>query len=237
MAISRLVGQDNTVFFTAGGGTGTITYPGNTTAGNLLIAAVVTMVNGLPAVSGGGTWTLLGQQQLNSNTFGMSVYYKLATGSETSMTVGLLGGTATAADIFEFTGNANPIVVDGTPAVNSTTSVSTFASSSITTTNANDLIFTCLAMASAAGTSTAPSWTKATVIGSNLQNSGNIFCGQNIVATTQVAYTDAASWTTAHVPGIVIGAFQAAASRLPTIINNYQFVKVGDGMSVSEKIR
>lgn len=199
MAISRITGQDATgASFSS---TLTVNWPGATTAGDLLIAVVASQ--GSPVVTG---YTLVTSGTENTaNT--LAVYYKLATGSETSVSV--TGGSAiTNLSICEYTGNANPIMLDGTASAHSsgTTGETSWATSSITTTCASDLIFSAALIN---GSPTGFSWATSTSILTNTA-AFHTFCGQHIVSTPQSGFTDTASWTSSNQVVTIIAAFKAA---------------------------
>lgn len=213
MAISRLAGQ--TATGTGTSGTGTATYPGATTAGDLLIAVLAS--SNSPALSGGGTWTNLISRTFQGSTYTGGIWYKLATGSETTVTA-----TSTQyinLTILEYTGNANPIVTDGTAAANSSGSTTTTATTpNITTTNANDLVFLAATMNSGA---TAFSWATSTLI-SGPTSPFCAFIGEYIVSTIQTNFNDTGSWTGVTNVATLIGAFKAATSTTsPFGYNNF----------------
>lgn len=210
MAISRLTGQDATN--NSGNGNVVATYPGATTAGNLLIATVFSnQALGSNAISG---WTSLVDGHAYGGQYDITILYKLADGSETTVTATSAGANHMVISIFEYTGNANPIQTDGTAAAQNTSStVTSYTTPSITTTNANDLIFSVMSD----GQGTSPSWATSTTIGSNTADTfSHIFSGQNIVSSTQSGFSDTGSWTGASTAGSLIGAFQAAGGGTTT---------------------
>lgn len=221
MAISRLSAQD-----AQGNGTAqnaSATYPGATTSNNLLIAAVCAQdaTGGATTITAGGSWTKVGDQTF-AGQVRVSLFYKLSIGNETTITAHNSNASSIALDIFEYTGNANPIQTDGTlSGNNSSGSVSSLSTNSIATTNTSDLVFTIAAFSGTVGTS--PSWNNATVIGSNLAGAGRaLFCGENIISSAQSNYSDVA-----HIASAVafwstfIAAFQAAASGPPQEFISY----------------
>jgi hypothetical protein len=233
MAISRLSGQDAVA--NAATSTVTATYPGATSAGDLLIA-VATNNNNTNVLTGWTTLVTGTTDTIVRNT----IFYKLATGSETTVTVTASGATIMALDIFEYTGNANPIVADGTALSNDggSTPRTSWSTPTITTLYQSKLIISMLSCPNSALSGFA--WTTSALIGSNTGGTESIHCGQYIT-TGNVAFSDTATWTTAATSGTLIGAFQASPGKQPTTMNNYQFLSIEDNgnavMSVSEKIR
>lgn len=214
MAISRLTGQDQTV--NSGTQNVSATYPLTATAGNLLIAVVTGGAVGTNSITVGGTWTKYVDVAVGGGgSTSITLFYKLSLGNETTVTAHNSAANGMGLDIFEYTGNANPIVTDGTALGNSGTSpLTTKVTPTITTTNANDLIFTCAGFDFSA---TSFSWTIATVIGSNILQTGRrLVCGEDITSTTQASFSDTISWTSNSGVGTIIAAFQAAASG-PTV--------------------
>lgn len=216
MAISRLVSQDKKASGTSS--PTTATYAATATSGNLLIAAYFSNANNAPATPSG--WSILCGGGENGSSLYQTIFYKLSNGTETGVTVTSTGApNFCVLDIFEYTGNANPIVLDGTASTknNSGVTVITYTTPAITTTNASDLIFVAMCIG---GTITAPSWTTSTLIGFNNGVTINMFCGEFITSSTQTAFSDTASWTTAKQAGSMIGAFKAA-SAAPAANGNF----------------
>lgn len=203
MAISRITGQD-TINHSATASVSCV-YPNTATSGDLLIAVVQNNGSSTAAIS---TWTLLTNGVGYATSLQMAIYYKLSAGSEKTITATATGANFMALDIFEYTGNANPIVTDGTAANknNGTSSVTTFTTPMITTTNANDLI---LSAGFFFGTS--PSWITSTLIGTNAPSGGVVMIvGENIVSSTKTNFQDTFSWTGSSPTASMIGAFKAA---------------------------
>lgn len=201
MTIARVSAHDGT-------GTTSATFGGTPTAGNLLLCAVATS-DASPTCTITG-WTLIATVG-SASTFYLFLFAKTAAGTEGTVTP-----TSTAAvnltSVCEYSGTANPYATDGT-ATSSTGTTPPLTTGSITTTNANDLIFTvCYVLA--LGSVTAPSWTTATEILSNNGATFALFCGQNIVSTTESGYTDVAHWTatTSLASATLIAAFKATAA-------------------------
>lgn len=215
MAISRITGQDgqgNAV----SGNTVSATYPGSTTAGDLLIAVAAFNSGASTTISISG-WTSLISIEQATGTDPAALFYKLATGSESTITATTTGSsTYSSISICEYTGNANPIVTDGTANARTNNQINTtsYATPTITTTNANDLILS-IVITSAATTS--PSWTTSSLFAPGPGTKWAIYFGQNIVSATQTSFSDTLSWTGNQGATALIAAFEAVPSATPTI--------------------
>lgn len=212
MAIARLTGQD-ALGAVASGTSVTANYPGATTSGNLLIATLWGGGNG-GSVSG-FTGTTVG---LNSSTATIGLFYKIADGTETTIT----GTTASSGigklHIYEYSGAANPVDLDVALSANGngTGNATSFSSASITTTLADSLIFCVFGVN---GTATTP-----------LVSTMNI--RQQDVATTRLwdadlndgsthsSFTGNTSWTNTLKASAIIGAFKAASGS-PTVNSGF----------------
>ncbi len=121
-----------------------------------------------------------------------------------------------AISIFEYTGNANPITTDGSASGQEATGA-TATTPAITTTNANDLIFEIYGVSNSQ-TGSPYTWTTATTIGTNMNNGtfqAGMFCGQNIVSSTQTGYSDTGNaHGSSQQTATIIAAFQAASSAV-----------------------
>lgn len=207
-AISRITGQD--AKGAAAAASVTATYPGATTAGNLLVASLYANVGlGLESMTG---WTKAKDAAINIGA-SVGLWYRLADGTETTVTGAATGAGVMRIHIYEYTGNANPIVVDQVNgADNGGGSVTTVNSTAITTTNANDLLFAVFGVAP--GAITSPSVDSSF----NLRQADStirMFDADQIVAATGT-YSTNGSWTTARTAGSLIVSFQAVASGVPT---------------------
>jgi hypothetical protein len=135
MAIARLSGQDAK-------GTSTTTsvsatYASTATSGNVLIATVYSnTTTGTQSITG---WTLV-QEKLATTARCISVFTKVSDGTETTITANATGASVMRIHIYEYSG-----LTTTTNGVNTSdsggASVTSLLSGSITTTNANDLIF------------------------------------------------------------------------------------------------
>lgn len=206
MAISRLAGQDAEGTSTTS--TVSATYPGATTAGNLLICSLYAIV-GQASVTGPSGFTAAKQEDFSAGAQSVSIFYKVADGTETTITSTGTAATQMRTHIYEYTGNANPVVVDQTNGNTSgVTSVTTIASGNITTTNASDLLFVALGTG---GSTSAYSFTNSFNTRQSDVSASRLCDADQIVAVTGT-YGTTASWTTSVRAGIAIAGFQAAAT-------------------------
>jgi hypothetical protein len=203
MAINRLTGQD-----AKGASTTTsvvVSYPGATTSGNLLLATAYANTANAPAISG---WTAF-TTGINSNTANMGVFYKIANGTETSITATGTSATVMKLHLYEYSGVANPISLDvGLTANGTTTGGTSWATPSITTTLAADLIFGVVGLN---GNSTSPTFS-----GLNSRQSDAIMIdGDLIPGIIETGFTGTASWSGTLKASAIIGAFMAATGGAP----------------------
>lgn len=237
MAIVRIPSQDAQAFSNSSNSVAA-SYPVGATTGNLLIAAV-------SATGGSGSsitiigWTQLAATTMDGSTGQGAILYKLASGGEFTVTAN--GSTATnmAISIFEYAGNANPIATDGSAgaANGGGSSITSLATTSITTFKAADLIITAILTGSSP---TNFSWTTATLIGSNTSGLARLAAGENIVSSTQSGYTDTASWSGASTTAVtVIGAFVSIPTvsiSSDTITTSESLSHYSDQVDVGERI-
>lgn len=199
MAISRLTGQDAKGLGATG--TASATYAATPTQGNLLVATAFSN-SASDALAISGFTKAASHQRGTSQT--IALFYKLA-GAGESTTVTVTGGnTTTRIHIYEYTGNANPVALDGTNQGVGTNGTS-WLSPSVSTTNTSDLVF--IAMASSI-IITGPSFDSSF----NLRQADasiRLFDADRIVSSTG-SYSSTASWTTNSVTQGVIVAFKAA---------------------------
>lgn len=206
MAISRLIGQDATG--TSSTTSVTATYPGATTANNLLIAVCG------DNDGNGGTQTLTGWTEAigfqNTSGSDCHIFYKVAVGNETTVTVSNSGAALMRLAIYEYTGNATSTPSDKTAGSGSTIGATTCPTgTTASTTVADELLIAGALIGGVAASS--PSWsnsfnTRDTVASSTI----NLFTADKIVSatgtyTTTVTYTGASSGATG-----VIATFKAA---------------------------
>lgn len=228
MAISRITSQD--IRATASAATINGVYPATPMQDSLLIASVYSNVTvGSNAIAG---WSTALDKQIGNATASVSLFYKIAKAGE-STTVTATSATATVMKlhIYEYVGNATQNVLDQTNFTNGGAStLSTQSTNSITTTLANELLFAVNGVSAAV---TSPAWDSSFTL--RQQDAAiRLFDGDQIVAATGT-YSSNASWTTAVKTTTMIASFKAGTA--PVIFNNYQSVKVGDGLSTGERIR
>ena len=213
MAIVRVSAHDGT-------GSTSATFGGTPTLGNLLLAVVQSAFT-TPTLTG---WTSIKtNSSIGPGT--ITLFAKTSAGTEGTVTP----SSASAVCVCEYSGAANPYVTDGT-ANTSTGSGTSLATGTISTTNANDLIFV-VAFAEN-GSATSPSWTTSVEILTNKAN-GLLFSGQNIVTSTQTNFSDTAQWTTAASASTIIAAFQAPAaapSYVPPTVHTSAFASIQAGL-------
>lgn len=232
MAIYRLTSQDNKgISATA---SVAVSYPAVTNKGDLLIASVWNNNSSVPAITG-WTGTNIG---INATTAQLGLFYKIADGTEASISATASSATAMHLHIYEYTGNANPAGLDVavTTAGNSTTGVTTFSTASITTVDYADLIFATMGLN---GSCTGPTYSTLTT--QQVDASAiSLFDGDLIPGIVKPAFAGTASWTTTLKPSAIIVAFKANLNNLMGI-NSYQFVKDSSAdagvLSFTEKIR
>jgi len=209
MAIARLSGQDAK---NASVGTSvSVAYPGATTSGNTLIATVYANVAvGLGSISG---WTSIVTGPISNSLQEVTIWAKISDGTETTITAsGYTGANVMKLHIYEYSGLNASLTTDGTNTATSTlSSVTSLLSGSITTTNANDLLFIAGATNAAI---TAPSYDSSFNLRQVDPSTGNIrlFDGDQIVSATGT-YSSTGSWTTAARAGNAIAAFKAPATN------------------------
>lgn len=209
MAISRIASQDARGTSTTA--SVTATYPATPTAGNLLIASVHANVGpGATSLTG---WSIAKSQEFSAGAQCVIIFYRLADGTESGITANATGATQMRLHIYEYTGNANPIQLDGSNgATSGTTNVTSLASGDITTTNADDLLFAALATG---GSTTSRSFSNS--FSARLADAANVRLADadRIVAATGT-YGTTATWNTGLRAGIAIAAFKAAGAPPPS---------------------
>lgn len=230
MAISRISAQDAT----GNSATTTVsaTYPAVPIVRNLLIASVAE-VSGGSAITIPG-WTTAIFHLDSAGTASIGILYKVAgVGEATLITATSLGSVGMIIDIYEYTGFAGKPIFDRNSFANAT-SAPIATGTTLTTLYNNELLF-------AAGeqnvSSTTTSWSNSF----NARNSLGIATVPALTLTTadlvvgiKGAYSTAATMGTASGRNTGVIATFYDSVGLP---NNYRFVKVGDGMSTSERIR
>lgn len=189
-------------------------YPAAPIAGNLLIAV---MTNGRLGTGNNRitseVWDTVLDQAMNTNARSMTMFSRIADGTESAIHFDPGNPNAhCSADIFEYSGNANPTVIDAA-AVGTTSGgagATSLATGAITTSLAGDLIFSAAGNFDDGGSA---AWVTSTVIGNNeLASRPQIFCGQYIPGTTVTGFSDTASWTASLPVSTIIVAFKAGGS-------------------------
>ncbi len=203
MAISRLTGQDAKNISTTTSVVGT--YPGATTSGNLLIASVMANVTKANVDISGWTAT---EGDLSSTAQTVGVYWKIADGSETTVTATGTAATVMKIHIYEYTGNAASPFDQSNTATSNVTSVTSLLSGSITTTQADELIFIATATA---GNATSHSYDSSFNLRQTDAANIRLFDADRIVAST-ATYSSTASWTTSVRAASVIASFKASTA-------------------------
>lgn len=230
MAYARLTGQDASGTGTT---TATATYVGATTAGNLLLAIVGSNSATAAGLSTAGWTSIISNGTGNPNA---ALFAKIAAGTETA--IGATGATNTAICVFEYSGAPSSAATDGTAAASSATgAVTTKLTPSITPVNPNSLIFSVAFVLNAPNATSGLAWTQSTLVGLTTAGGVKLVGGEYLTAGNRSGFTETLNWTGAVNAVTLIAAFQINPIIQPTKLNNYQQLKVGDGLSTSEKIR
>lgn len=206
MTITRNPAQDQSTTATAA--TVSVAYPGTPIAGDLLVAIVFT--NAGPGTTTMTGWTMDNECQLSSGSDACSIWHRLATGTEGTISASSTGATVMSLMLFEASGNANPIVVESSATVNNQASATTGTTGPITTSQAGDALFEAIAMVANNGGSGSPPWAS----GTNLLNNAviRVMAAIYIPGTTLSGFSDTAKWTTTRAWGSVIVAYEAAGA-------------------------
>lgn len=224
MAISRITAQD-----ASGTGTtsATATYAAIPTNRNLLIAVVGSNDGVNPSATIPG-WTFVNSGSVGT-AIDCSIFYKIATASELTV-VTATQSTASIIDIaiYEYTGIYT--TTKDRVSSSSSTGLAVSTGTTLVTRISNDLIIAGVMWPSVAQTLTSwsASFTPRLSVGTHLFTA-------DLVATVTNAY--ASTCTVTGTSAAAVGVIVAFANNGALSNNNYQFVRVGDGMSVSEKIR
>ena len=134
--------------------------PGSIVAGNLLLTYLATENIALSTIVPPDlTWTLLAGRNGSASYPMISIWYKVAGASEPATWVwGLTGSPSVAmeTDIFQFSGNANPGVIDNANTDASTLAATAIPAPALSTTQPGDLIFCVWTGDSSGGNFTGP---------------------------------------------------------------------------------
>lgn len=222
MAIVRLTGQDATG--TSVTTSVSATYISTPTVGNTMIAAVYENIGlGLSTITG---WTLINSMSFSGVAQSIELFARVVqAGDGTTVTCsGATGATVMSINIYEYSGLAATVTIDGTNSASSgVTSVTSIASGNITTTNATDLL---LANVGTGGNSAG---SQAFTNSFNLrQVAGNmrLFDGDQIVSSTNT-YSTTGSWSASLRAGILITALKGTATT--AIVGNPTLSMMGVG--------
>lgn len=202
----------NSAHANGAGGTVTATYPGATTAGHLLVAiGSCTTGHGSSLALPAGWSTAVVQDLSTTAAGGVGIFYKVADGTETAIT--MTGASTCTLELYEFSGTAATSVVDGTPAGNNSAAatVATLATPSTTLTKAGSVVVV------AVGTAANNGGTAVFGSATTLQQDAEI----RVIAAFALpgatgAVTKTATWTTARAAGSVIAAFAPSSSTVVT---------------------
>ena len=196
----------------------TATFTTAPTAGNLLIA--VFGESGSNNINTPSGWQVAIVDQNNSP--GGAIFYKIASGSESTVTVTTTGGTSTSygmgLQLYEYSGMAATSPLDDT-ASNSGTGTS-LTSGSVTTTQAGDLLISGAAIMTAATFTWGDSFTEEF----DFQNPGtNVrsFSGADRVVASAGSYSASATGSASAAWRMQLAAFKVAAACTPTPTATY----------------
>lgn len=206
MAVLRLAAQDATGVSTTT--SVSATYANTPTVGNTMIAAVYANVGlGLDSISG---FTLINSMAFSGVAQSIELFARIVQSgdSKTVTCSGATGATVMSMNIYEYSGIA-ALTTDGTNTASSgVTSVTSIASGSISTANANDLILINVGI----GGNSAGSQAFTNSFGlRQIAANGRLFDGDQIVSSTS-SYSTTASWSASLRSGILITALSGTAA-------------------------
>lgn len=190
MAISRLASQDAQG---TGTGTFTVTYPGATTSGNLLLAIVGDndgLMNRTTVTSNAGTvvWKIAGGGN-ESSTNELQIFAIIAAGTETAISINLSTGIIGNAAIYEYIGitTAGIAISDKNASGGSLASNTASTGTTSTTSFSNELLF--VSGFSTGIVETFTSWSNSFNLRNTVaQTTSTLFTGDQIVSA-KAAYT------------------------------------------------
>lgn len=244
MAISFI--QQAQALTNAGSSSQAATWSGNTTSGNLIIVFIgtVTLATRVSSItdSQGNTYSFVA-----SLTTGISAAYwevwiaKNITGGTTpTVTANLVGSTfRPMMQISEYSGLDTTQPIDQILVKNFPTSTATYGFELSENKAANELIFVASLVNQGGGTFSAGAGY------SNLQNQTNISTGnqatESKIVSSKASHTGtitcSSSGTNGNILVLTLADITLPPPTYPTTNNNYQSIKVGDGMSTGERIR
>lgn len=219
---NRITSQDT---IATGTTSATATFPGATTAGNLLIAIFCSAdTNGVVVTPAGFTVATSGTAPTGASTTAY-LCYKIATGSETTVTGSASLSGACSVALAEYNGWVGTPTLDGN-SNNGLLSGTTLSSPNIAITSNKGIAVAGVAWSAA---TSAPSITGKLTI--RQSNSTALFADKVVNIKDSFAVT--ATWTTSVGTGIAAATFKDTAQ--PGISGNYgNHLSVGDGMSRGE---
>lgn len=202
--VQSQIGAANAASATATFGTGAV-------AGNTLVGFSYTNSGvATQAITG---WTNNLTLRYSSVAQTINFFTKLAVGGETAITV-TGGSTISRLHIAEVSGLLGTITTD-TSNTNTAATVTSISTNSITTANANDIVFVCAGMS--AGEAGTQSWSNSFSILQQDATSFRLLSGYQIVSATGTYSSTGTIGTTATNCGAFIIALQASGSVAPTI--------------------
>jgi hypothetical protein len=137
-ASATMVQSNSTNGATAGGTSVSVSYTSSVTAGNLLVA--ICDFGGVATITGPSGFSTAKSESGASGYPSQGIFYKVATGSETSITCAFSSGnTPITIQIYEFSGIENISPLDTVNGTSSTGTGSSPSSGSLTSSNASDL--------------------------------------------------------------------------------------------------
>lgn len=221
----------------------TAVWPGNTTTGNMIVVA---------AATGNGTTTSAKVSDTQGNIYNylpqvgnasgdhLDIWYALnITGGTTpTITVTVQNGAVTTLQAVaqEFSGIATTTPFDASARTFFTVSAASVSINSTTspTRSPNELVI--FAVASGSSTAGAGAATGYSNLASDIVSTQGLVVQSKVVSSTGFQSATAAFSPNSGCTATIV-TFSDTPLTQATVINNYQFPKVGDGMSVTEKIR
>lgn len=203
MAISRVTGQDAKNVSTTT--SVAVAYPGATTSGNLLIASVyANQTNANTNISG---WNAI-EGILSGTAQTIAIYWKISDGTETTITATATSATIMKLHIYEYTGNDATPADQSTTSTSGTTSVTTLATGTINTTQADELIFVALGTA---GNTTTHAFNNS--FSKRQSDAASIrLVDADLIVSATGAYNTTATWSGSVRGATVIASFKATTA-------------------------
>lgn len=205
----------------------TATFPTSTTSGSLLVA----YVNSGGTTGGGSTMTGWTQAISSTNSGSGFIYYKIADGTETSVTYSQTTSRVLTIGIVEYTGFSGTPTLDVTDSNSSGVSVSSLSTTA--TTGPTNTAQPALALGFAAGTSNLAAWVSATnsfIPDYTTGNGGNYLHSVVKELTTTATVETTITWTTPRTSvysGLAV--FKNVASASTGVVYAPQLMTLGMG--------